>query len=127
MAASFVLPGLSFIGLVVSLYLLYGQKAGKKLVCLIGHDCDEVVKSAYGRTFGFENTLLGVVYYGGMLIVSALQLPVPQVALALAAALAGIFSVYLIYVQAFVMRKWCDYCVLSAFLSWGMLYLILAA
>ncbi len=126
MAASFVLSGLSFIGLAISLYLLYGQKADKKLVCLIGHDCDEVVKSAYGKTFGFENTIIGVVYYGGMLIVSLFSLPLPSLLLAIPAALAGIFSVYLIYVQAFVMRKWCDYCVLSAFLSWGMLYVIVA-
>jgi uncharacterized membrane protein len=123
--ASLIIPLLSLAGLLVSAYLLYGQKAHKRLVCLIGHDCDEVVKSAYGRTFGFENTILGVLFYGGLLAISLLSIQVPPVPVLSVALLASVFSVYLIYVQAVVLRKWCDYCVLSALLNWGILAVLL--
>lgn len=111
---------LSFLGLIISFYLLYGQKAKRKVVCLIGHDCDAVVKSAYGKTFGLENTVLGILFYGGILVIRAFSLPIPQLTLTIVAGLAGLFSIYLIYVQGVILKKWCDYCILSALINWAL-------
>ena len=54
---------LSLIGFAVSFYIYYTKKYDKKLHCILGEDCDAVVKSKYGKTFGMENTLPGMLYY----------------------------------------------------------------
>ena len=54
---------LSVVGFVVSFYIFYSKKYDKPLHCMIGQDCDAVVKSKYGKTFGIENTVPGMLYY----------------------------------------------------------------
>ena len=54
---------LSLIGFSVSFYIYYSKKYNKRLYCPIGHSCDVVVKSKYGKTFGIENTIPGMAYY----------------------------------------------------------------
>lgn len=103
------LAALAGIGLAISFYILYVQKARKKPVCLIGKSCDIVVGSSYAKTFGLENSLLGIFYYGAILaFASGLPVPYP---LALGLSLiAALFSVYLTYLQFFVIKGLCDWC-----------------
>ena len=54
---------LSLIGFAVSFYIYYTKKYDKKLHCVIGENCDAVVKSRYGKTFGIENTVPGMLYF----------------------------------------------------------------
>jgi uncharacterized membrane protein len=122
----FAIVGLSALGLLISAYILYTQRTGKKLSCLIGDKCDIVTKSEYSKTFGIENSLLGVLYYGGLLAVIALGIPVPGLLVLLVSAVSSLFSLYLVYIQFFVLRELCDYCMLSAFINWT-LTIILAA
>ncbi len=51
---------LAIIGFSVSFYLYYTKTYNKKIYCISKNDCDAVVKSKYGKTFGIENTLLGM-------------------------------------------------------------------
>src|SRR3989338_1610771 len=59
---------LSVIGFAVSFYIYYSKKYDKPMYCVIGENCDEVVKSKYGKTFGIENTVPGMLYYAIVLI-----------------------------------------------------------
>ena len=54
---------LSLVGFVVSFYIYYTKTYNKKLHCIFGENCDAVVKSRYGKTFGIENTVPGMIYY----------------------------------------------------------------
>ena len=54
---------LSVVGFAVSFYIYYTKKYDKNMYCIIGQDCDAVVKSKYGKTFGIENTIPGMIYY----------------------------------------------------------------
>ncbi len=112
---------LSLIGLFVSAYL-YLYKIGRigTLACGDG-GCDTVQQSAWSRFGGMEVALIGVAGYAGLLLVSlaALQpgLSAQRWPATLLLWLAGIgvaFTVYLTYLELFVIHAICRWCVGSA-------------
>ncbi len=116
---------LSLVGLADAAYVLYTQRTGKTLRCLIGKSCDIVTKSRYATTFGIDNSAAGAVFYL-LLIAAVLIAPAVPWPLVLAASLiASIFSLYLVYLQLFVIKELCDYCMLSAFINWALTALLL--
>ncbi len=123
---------LSLIGFAVSSYLYHSKKHNKKIYCMIGKDCDEVVKSRYGTTFGIENTLGGMLYYSiifiyGAAIVLNRNLFIDNLvyhSIVIASIGSVLFSVYLAGVQAFVLKKWCEYCIISAIVSVSILIVL---
>ena len=116
---------LSIIGFAVSFYIHHSKKHDKPMYCPIGGNCDEVVKSKYGKTFGIENTIPGMLYYIMIFtcgIVLLLNRNIFKHALVyhfvVGASIASVaFAAYLVAVQAFVLRKWCDYCIASTIAS----------
>jgi uncharacterized membrane protein len=125
------IPVVAFVGLVNAAYLLYKKTRNEKLTCFIGHDCDSVTKSKYGYIFGISNEAFGIGFY---LLVLALfflsflgvtSIPgLPWGALLLLLAIpASLTSLYLLGVQAFILKKWCDYCILSVFINFSIHYL----
>jgi uncharacterized membrane protein len=114
---------LSLAGLFVSAYL-YLYKLGRigDLACGSG-GCEAVQWSPWSRLAGIEVALIGVLGYAGLL---GLSLAALQPALAgrrwpagLLAALAGIgvlFTGYLTYLELFVIKAICRWCVASGFI-----------
>lgn len=112
----------SLAGFWVSWYIHIKKKKNEPMVCLIGDDCNQVVRSKYNHMFGIPNEVVGMVYYaaaaaGALLLgggVSAVfGIPVWG-ALVVAGGIATVSSLILLCVQAFVLRQWCDYCIASA-------------
>ena len=100
----------------------------KKLKCIIGDGgCNEVVKSEYGKIFGVDNTFLGMFYYFFVLASAIFLLIYPLLlnfnyiywTIIGITGSAALFSFYLLFVQFFVLKKWCEYCSTSAALSIG--------
>lgn len=113
-------------GLLTSWYIYYKKRRHERLTCLISRDCDKVVRSRYNALlFGIPNETLGMAYFGLVGITSiAMLLGLSSIGfLSLASTLtvvggvAAAFSVVLIYIQAQVIKKWCDYCLISAVFS----------
>lgn len=104
---------------------IYKTKAKQEnLVCPLDGSCDAVVTSKYSKFVGVPVELLGVLYYGFTTILYLLfffQIIPYTTGLSLVSVLlglsGGLFSLYLISVQAFTLRQWCTWCVGSAFLS----------
>lgn len=119
------LIGLSVVGFLVSAYILYSKRFNKPLYCPIGGNCDEVVRSKYGKTFGIDNTIPGMAYYAlifaystGLLLNRNLFKEVIVYYSAVGISFASVlFSVYLAYIQKFVLKKWCYYCIVSSIAS----------
>jgi uncharacterized membrane protein len=114
----------SLAGLVLAGYIYNTKSKQENLVCPLEGSCDAVVQSKYSRFVGLPVELLGVMYYGFTTILYALFFfdILPYTAgISLVSVLLGIsgglFSLYLIAVQAFILRQWCTWCVGSAFLS----------
>lgn len=117
---------LSLAGLFISAYL-YLYKIGKigTLACGTG-GCDTVQWSPWSRIAGIEVALVGVLGYGGLLALSLAALQ-PDLAdrrwpAALLAVLSGIgvlFTIYLTYLELFVIHAICRWCVASGVIIVG--------
>jgi len=112
---------LSLAGLFVATYL-YLYKIGRigTLVCGTGA-CETVQLSPYSRFLGLEVALYGVGGYATLLILSLLALQAPPGSRSRASdwllglSLVGVvFTVYLTYIELFVLHAVCRWCVTSA-------------
>lgn len=114
---------LSLIGFAVSYYIYYSKKYDKHLYCPIGQDCDAVVRSKYGKTFGVENTIPGMLYYAlifayGILLNRNVFISLHVYYFIVGISVASVlFSLYLVYVQKFILKQWCIYCIVSTIAS----------
>src|SRR5262249_41110971 len=72
-------------------------------------DCEEVLRSRFGKPFGVPLPLIGLAGFGGLFVLSLLRARRPVAALAL---LAGAVGLALLAVQLFVLRQVCPLCVL---------------
>lgn len=123
---------LNLAGLFVSTYL-YLYKIGKigTIACGAG-GCETVQLSGWSRFLGVEVALIGVAGYAGLLALNVAALQPALVARrwfpALLAGLAGIgvlFSLYLTYLELFVIHAVCRWCVGSAVIIMGVFVLSL--
>lgn len=103
-------------GLFISLYMLYKKFTHKNLACPREHPCDSVLHSRFARSFGVPNEFLGAFYFA--LVAVLLAFPVGETGTAwfllilfFVLMTGALFSLYLIGVQAFVIRRWCLWCV----------------
>ena len=128
-----VLLVLSVFGFGVSFYIFFKKTRGEKLVCIIGEDCGKVFNSKYNMMFGFPNEMLGMVYYAFVAIDAVLLqsgvstigfLSLPFLSL-FTSGVAALFSLYLLGIQAFILKEWCEYCIAIAVTSFAIFATIL--
>lgn len=114
---------LSLVGFFVALYL-FAHNAGwtGPIVCGVG-DCATVQSSSYATIGPVPVSAVGVAGYLALLGLSLFGLQPRQResgtigGLLLAGSAFGVaFSAYLTYLEAAVIRAWCQYCVISAIL-----------
>jgi uncharacterized membrane protein len=121
-ATSILIPILSVVGLGIAIYLTFIETTNAKAVCGPVGDCNAVQASPFAKLFGFLPVgLLGAVGYVGILAAwifgrtgrgSLAQLaPVAIFGMALFGVL---FSIYLTYVELFVIHAVCIWCLSSA-------------
>ncbi|KKW47758.1 MAG: hypothetical protein A2128_01805 [Candidatus Liptonbacteria bacterium GWC1_60_9] len=121
-----VLAGVGFLD---SLYLTVSHYRNVSPVCgpLVG--CETVLSSPYATIIGgTPNALWGVLYYLVLIALGVGLYRARDGALLLAAktiaALGALAHLYFIYLQAFVIRAWCPYCILSASLTAAIIILL---
>jgi uncharacterized membrane protein len=112
---------LSLIGFFVALYL-WAHNAGLTgpIVCGVG-DCATVQSSPYARIGPIPVSAIGVAGYTALFALSLVGLQPSRREskligglLLAGAAFGAAFSAYLTYLEAAVIRAWCQYCVASA-------------
>ncbi len=119
-----IIIGVALIGLVDALYLLAHRITGEPITCGLSGGCNVVAASPHSVVFGVPLSLLGVIFYFGIIILVGLRTSVMRklvervvtytTALRLYACAGLISSAYFTYLQAFVIQAWCQYCILSA-------------
>ena len=113
------LAGLAFIGMIDSAYVGLNTLQGLVVPCEISGGCEQVLNSPYSRISGVSIAWIGFVFYGWVTACAILTVfGFPRwLQFSLGANIpAFAFTLYLLYVQAFVLRAFCDYCLLSALL-----------
>src|SRR3989344_4608754 len=121
-AAYTIIIFLAFIGFLIATYIRHHKKNVKEaLICPLKANCDTVIHSDYSRFLGIPLEVLGMIYYGllalsyGLLIVfPSFGIPLIVSGLMVASICAFLFSIYLTIVQAFVIKNWCTWCIISA-------------
>lgn len=111
--------GLSFLGVLNTLYLTYHaiHKTPVRCVFFPAEWCKKVQFSTYAKTFGIPNAYLGLTMYVALFILSILGLLRIENTLFLLKIIIGIgfsFSIYFMIIQTFVLRAFCTWCVISA-------------
>jgi uncharacterized membrane protein len=102
-----------FIGILVSSYLLYARLSGGELICGVS-SCNTVNSSDYSVLLGVPLSAWGLLFYGGMIFL----LLVRKYKLFYFGSIVGvIFSAYLTFLEFFVIKAWCQWCLLSAWLT----------
>ncbi len=113
------ISALAAVGMILSLYLAYLHITQSHAVfCPSGTDCDTVRQSGFSTIFGIPVAALGVVGYSVIFAVSLITIKNRTKWLLLyILALAGfVFSAYLTYIEFFVIKAVCMYCIVSAVL-----------
>ncbi len=115
---------LVFIGLVDSTYLVAEHYSEATPPCRVGFslvDCGAVLRSKYAVIAGVPMAVLGLVHYAflrGLILYGLQKKSLVARSLAVIESLGGaLFSVYLVYLQLFVLHAICIYCMLSAVVS----------
>ena len=119
---------LCIIGIGVAGYLASAKFADTELVCAeTGKlDCNAVQSSAYSEIMGVPISVLGLGAYAAFLILLVLEPYVDLVddygrMVMFGMALFGVvYSGYLAYIEAYVLEKWCQYCIASGLIMVGL-------
>lgn len=105
------------------------KKHKEQLVCPLGSDCNAVITSRYANFFGFPLELLGMAYFGiifltylSLIAFSHLLPPTAFTVILMLTPGAFLFSSYLLFVQAFLLRQWCIWCLLAALFSYTIFF-----
>jgi len=113
---------LSILGIFDTAYLTAERYLNSPVYCLVGGNCDKVLSSPYAVIYGIPLALFGLLFYFSVLIFAMIfqfsetasrRRFILRLLFALTC-LALIFSGWLVYLQLFVIKAICVYCVLSA-------------
>ena len=121
---------LSLLGLADALYLTIEHVTGQSVKCTITSGCSEVLSSPYAVGAGVPLAAVGAAAYFSVFSLAILAVFGYRIAATLLAPLviAMFFvSVWLIYLQAFVIREFCQYCLLSAVVTTVLLVVVILA
>lgn len=122
------LMALSLIGLADAIYLTYIKLAADG-ICVAGEGCEIVNTSVYSQIYGIPVAVLGGLAYVAMLVVLLLEpgneffeFNGPLIVLGISI-FGVLYSAYLTYLELYVIRAICEFCVLSAVVLTFMLIL----
>jgi uncharacterized membrane protein len=108
----------AFVGLLDTMYLVYHKIWRTDVACPFFPKrwCQKVQYSKQSKTFGIPNSVAGFCIYLGILVTTWLMTRgVIDFSYTQFLIWFGfLFSMYFLYVQAFVLRAFCTWCVLSA-------------
>jgi len=120
---------LSFAGFVDSSYLSFLHFENSEATCLVFGSCDKVLLSSYSEIASVPVALMGAVYYFVILVISAViaankKHNYLEKIILYVSILGFLASIYFVYLQIFVIKALCFYCLIS--LSINLLLFIFA-
>src|ERR1044072_161510 len=119
---------LSLAGLADAIYLTVEHITGQSVRCTIIAGCSEVLSSPYAVVGGFPLASIGALAYFTVFSLAILALFGYRIAgqlLTLLVLAMCLVSLWLIYLQAFVIHAFCQFCLISAAITFTLTALVL--
>ena len=88
-------------------------------ICDPGEGCDVVNSSSYGSTFGISNSLYGIFIFSFMILLTFIHMKKPnkhtRKIIHSAVLLGAIIALYFLFLQFFIIRVFCIFCLVIDF------------
>lgn len=107
----------ALIGLGDAIYLTIHHLSGEQVPCSVTGGCETVLTSFYAEIAGIPLAAFGAIAYFAafsLAILAAFGNRKMWLLFGVQAALMAIFSLWLLYLQAFVIKAFCQFCLISA-------------
>ncbi len=112
-----IIACVALVGFADAVYLTVQHVTGQSVRCTIVSGCSEVLSSSYASFNGIPLALIGAVAYFtvfSLAILAAFGYPFVRRLLAVTVGLMFLTTLWLLYLQAFVIGHFCQFCLLSA-------------
>ena len=123
---------LGVIGFSVALNICCKKLSQKIMICPLNMKCEQVLYSKYAKFLGIKMEYLGMLYYALIIISYSIFLFWPGLknsffvsTISMMTVAGFLFSAYLIFIQAFKLKEWCSWCLMSAAVSTTIFILVL--
>jgi uncharacterized membrane protein len=120
----------SLLGLADALYLTVEHVTGQSVRCTIVAGCSEVLSSQYAVMAGVPLAMIGAAAYFGVFSLATLAAFGYRIAGMLLAPLVAVMflvTLWLIYLQAYVIHAFCQFCLFSASVTFALTIIVLLA
>jgi uncharacterized membrane protein len=117
----------SLIGLADAIYLTVEHLSGRSVRCTIVSGCSEVLSSEYATVGSIPLAMIGAAAYFTVFSVAVLASYSYKWAaklLTVIVALMFVTTLWLLYLQAFVIKHFCQFCLLSALVTFVLTVLV---
>jgi uncharacterized membrane protein len=117
----------SLIGLADAIYLAVEHLSGRSVRCTITSGCSEVLSSEYATVRGIPLAMIGAAAYFTVFSLAVLAAYSYKWAAKLVTVIVAIMfltTLWLLYLQAFVIKHFCQFCLLSALVTFVLTVLI---
>jgi uncharacterized membrane protein len=117
----------SLVGLADAIYLTIEHLSGRSVRCTIVSGCSEVLSSEYATVRGVPLAMIGVAAYFTVFSLAVLAAYSYKWAGKLLTVVVGLMfmtTLWLLYLQAFVIKHFCQFCLLSALVTFILTVLI---
>lgn len=108
-------------GFALAFYIYKSKLANKRISCPLDGHCESVIYSEYSKFFGIPLEILGMLYYSVVVAAYVLfisgyfpSIPVASLGVLGLTGFSFLFSLYLVFIQAFNLKQWCSWCLISA-------------
>lgn len=121
---------LALVGLADSVYLTVSHYTKEPVPCSIVEGCETVLTSSYAEVAGIPIAAFGAAAYFfafSLAVLAAYGNRLTWTLFGVQTFLMAAVSVYLIYVQAFVIKAFCQFCLISAATSIGLFIVFLVS
>lgn len=108
---------IALVGLADAIYLTIHHYTGEKVPCSVLEGCEQVLTSSYAEIAGVPLAIFGAAAYFAafsLAILAAFGSRLMWTLFGVQVALMMVFTAWLVYLQAFVIEAFCQFCLLSA-------------
>ncbi len=120
----------ALIGVADAVYLTVHHYTGEKVPCSVVAGCEQVLTSSYAEIAGIPLAAFGALAYFtafSLAILTAFGNRSMWKILGVQVTLMAIFTAWLVYLQAFVIEAFCQFCLVSAAITFTLLTIFLVS